>query len=225
MIRKVNVLGLATVAVLAMGALLASAAQAGTLETETGGSVLLHGEQVENSHVFTLTDNGNLTTTCTGATFSAVGETANGSSTIESHPEYSGCTAFGLSATITTTGCNYLFHIGEETGAGEFGGTVDIKCGTGAIVITAGTCEVKVGTQSGLNSGTATDSGGAGNLMDILLHSNTTNIHYTVTKDGFLCPLSGTGNFTQSDYTGTTTIRCYHTKVEPANQTGCTLKK
>jgi hypothetical protein len=222
MIRKIKTLGLAMVAVLAMSALAASAASAGVTEIEGGTSATLHGAQVENSHVFTLTDNSNLTTTCKTATFSATGETANGTSTIETHPEYSECTAFaGLTATVTTTGCNYLFHLGAETAAGEFDGTVDIVCtGENTIKITAGTCEVKVGSQTGLTAGTSTNSGGAGSSMDLLLHTKSSKIKYSVLKDGFLCPLSGVGSYTESDYTGTTTV----TASRNGKQVGLTLK-
>jgi len=155
MIRNIKKLGLAMVAVLAMSALVASAAQAGKVDVPS--TATLHGSQVEGSHTFTLTDNSNLTTKCTTATCTAVGTVADGAETIEIHPEYSGCTAFGIaSTTITTTGCNYLFHIGANT-SGTFDGTVDVNCGSGSIVISNALCEVKVDTQSGLYGGKLTN--------------------------------------------------------------------
>jgi hypothetical protein len=221
--NKIKTLGLALVAVLAMSALAASAASAGVTEIEGGTSATLHGEQLENSHVFTLTDNSNLTTTCKVATFSAVGETANGISTAELHPEYSECTAFaGLSATVNTTGCNYLVHAGEETAAGEFDASVDVNCEAGKeITITAGTCELKVHKTLFLLLLRITNSGGGGNLMDLLLHMNVVKITYTITKDGFLCPLSGLGEFKEGDYTGTATVRAFR----GGKQVGITMKK
>jgi hypothetical protein len=36
--------------------------------------------------------------------------------------------------------------------------------------------------------------------------ANVGKIAYTVTKDGFLCPLSGTGSFSDGKYTGITLV-------------------
>jgi hypothetical protein len=38
----------------------------------------------------------------------------NGATTVQVHPEYTGCEAFGVTATVTTTGCDYLFHPGSR---------------------------------------------------------------------------------------------------------------
>jgi hypothetical protein len=211
--RKFKALGLAAVAALAIVAVAASMAQAsnpGKLMA-TSYPATLHGSQVEGeNHVFTLTDNSSLTTECTTATFTGTQKEASSTSTV--HPEYGKgggkCTAFlGLSATITTDGCNYLFHIGNTiTPGGNWDGTVDIECEAGkSISIVAGTCEVKVDAQNGLS--TVEGINMAGSPSDVTVKANVKNIHYTVTKDGFLCPLEGVGKeFVLGDYTGNTTI-------------------
>jgi len=213
MVRKLKALGLALVAVLAMSAVVASAANAGSLYNTNGTyPVTLHGEQeAEKTHVFTLTDNSNLTTTCTTATFA--GTLSGTSSTATIHPTYGkatgagNCTAFGLSAEITTTGCDYVFHIGNTITSGVYDGTVDIVCsGTNKIIIVAGSCEVQVGSQNGLATVTGNNVAGS-NPDDVTITAEVEGIDYTVTKDGFLCPLSGTGNFTEGDYTGATTVK------------------
>ena len=63
------------------------------------------------------------------------------------------------------------------------------------IVITAGNCEVDVGTQTGLGSVALTNNG---NHIDA--QADVTGITGNVTKDGFLCPLSGTGHKTGGTY-------------------------
>jgi hypothetical protein len=213
--RKFKALGLAAVAALAIVAVAASMAQAsnpGKLMA-TSYPATLHGSQVEGeNHVFTLTDNSNLTTECTTATFTGTQKEASSTSTV--HPEYGKgggrCSAFlGLTATITTDGCNYLFHIGNTiTPGGNWDGTVDIECEAGkAITIVTGTCELRVDPQKGLSTVEGINMLEAKPAADVTVKTNVRNIHYTVTKDGFLCPLEGLGKeFVLGDYTGNTTI-------------------
>jgi len=104
-------------------------------------------------------------------------------------PTYTECSAFGfVSATVKTTGCTYVLHANGE---------IDLECTTGnKVVITASTCEVQVSSQTGLKSVHLTN--GAGNLS---AKASVSGIAYTVTKDGFLCPFSGTGAKTGATYT------------------------
>jgi hypothetical protein len=202
MIRNFKALGLAFVAVLAMGAVMASGASAAKI-VGSAGAVNIHGAQATN-HEFVLTDNSNLKTTCTTATFTG-SIPAGGTSTPEAIPIYSGCTAFGLNSTIHTTGCKYVFHIGTFNAAGT-PASVDVECGSGAITITTLTCEVKVDTQTGPESKGLTANTGTNTGTDVLLDTSVTQIAYTVTKDGIGCPLKAVGSYTEGDYTGTTTL-------------------
>lgn len=99
------------------------------------------------------------------------------------------CSAFGfLSATVNMNGCIGRVHTNGEA---------DLECsGTNKIVVTASTCEITVGTQTGLKK--VELSNGAG---DIIARANISGIAYTVTKDGFGCPFSGTGAKTGATFT------------------------
>jgi hypothetical protein len=230
MIRKFKALGLALVAVFAMSAIVATAAQAaaGTLTSE-GKTVIATAEQ-SGEHEFVLTDHETepgkfANTKCKKAAFTGTAGVTDGATSVTAHPVYTECTAFGQPATITTTGCDYVLKTGTPT-AGGWHVTTDVVC-TGPdekaepptpkhlIRIVTGTCEVTVDSQAGLNTSEATNSGGAGTAMDLLLHTNITGIVYNVTKDAIGCPLKGTGVKSKGDYTGTTTVKAHQeiTKV------------
>jgi hypothetical protein len=112
------------------------------------------------------------------------------SPTIEVHPTYSGCTEFGfVGTTINTESCNFVNHAS---------GTVDVVCPPGqSIKLTASTCAVEIGSQTGLGSISYTNSGN-----NIIMTPNISGITMVKTKDGFLCPLNGTGTVTNGTYTG-----------------------
>jgi len=209
MTRKLKALGLAMVAVFAMSAIAAQGAQAATPGLLTAASypaTLTGTNTAGNIHKFELTAL-KLSTECTTAKFA--GSLASpGSSTITVAPTYEGCKAFGLSATIDTTGCHYLIHIGETlTPGGNYGGTIDAECsGTNLIRITAGIignkCEVTVASQTGLSKGE-----GIAGASDIEVKATVTGIKYTVTKDEGTCPLSKVGEtFSDGDYNGNVTV-------------------
>jgi hypothetical protein len=239
MIRKFKALGLALVAVFAMSAIVASAAQAtaGTLTAE-GKTVIATAEQV-GEHEFVLKDHETepgkfANTKCKKATFVGTAGVTDGATSVRAHPEYKECTAFGQPATITTTGCDYLLKTGtpnhilhtepeKTTAATGWHVTTDVVCQTPGppivnhvIKIVTGTCEVTVGGQTGLTTSLATNSGGAGAAMDLLLHTEVTGIKYTVVKDAIGCPLKGTGSFSKGDYNGTTTVKAHDSTEETA---------
>jgi len=213
MIRKFKTVGLALVAVLAVGAFAASSAQAGLIMSDSNTHSTLHGEGT-NTHVFKLTDQTSLTAKCKKSTFT--GAVTEPSSTQRLHPEYSECEAFGFaSATVTTTGCDYMYHI-ENTipNSSIYHASMDIECEAGkSITIVAGTCEVDIGSNhSGtpVNQGLTTTrakNGVVGGVNDVTLEAELKSIKYIVTKDGFLCPLDGTGTFVAGDYEGNTTLK------------------
>ncbi|HET9396152.1 MAG TPA: hypothetical protein VFO36_08855, partial [Nitrospiraceae bacterium] len=102
-----------------------------------------------------------------------------------------------LNIVITTIGCDYVIHMTSGTSGGTFHGDMDVVCaGAATISVVAGTCEMKIGGQSGLtnimttNNTTGTDS--------VTLEAELSGIAVTKVKDGFLCPLSGTGATTGS---------------------------
>jgi hypothetical protein len=210
---KFKALGLTLIAVLAMSALVASAAQAaaGTLTSE-GKKVIATAEQT-GEHEFTLTDQEVspgvfASTKCKKATFTGTEATSEGATEVKVHPVYTECTAFGLPATVTTTGCDYTLKTGEPV-TGGWHVTTDVVCPSASIKITTATCEVTVGAQTGLTTSSVTNSGGSGTAMDLTLHTAITGIKYTVAKDGIGCPLTSTGSFSKGDYKGTTTVKAH----------------
>jgi hypothetical protein len=147
------------------------------------------GEQVEGGHVLTLKSGE---AECGGTTLT--GELDQPSAALTVAPAYSGCTLFGLAATVKTEGCLYEFHAGEETKENEFKGTMDIECPKEhAIVITAASemCKIKIGSQSGL-SGVVYKSHLAAEPADLTIVESIGGISYT--GSGALCSSeSGSG--------------------------------
>jgi hypothetical protein len=190
MIRNIKVLGLAVVAVLAMSAVVANAASAAQFVASSYPATFT-GSNTKGTEKFH-TEAGNVE--CDSH---FQGTENEASSTASAHPEYTNCEAFGgLSATVTTTGCNYVFHLTSTTSA-----STDVACGTGAILVTAGTCKAEIKSQTGLEKVGMAASGGK-----ITVTPSVTKIKYTVTQDGFLCPFNGTGNREDGEYTGSVTI-------------------
>lgn len=217
MIRNLKALGLTLVAVFAMSAVVASAAQAtaGTLTTFPAGKTVYGTAEQTGEHLLALTDhpiNGGFNSLrCKRVTFSGTAGVSTGATSIAVHPAYSECAAFGQLVTISTNGCEYVFKTGTPTADGlGWHTTTDIVCsGANVIKIVTGTCEVHIGPQTGLGTSQVTNSGSASpeTAMDLLLHMNISGIKYTVVKDIIGCTLSGTGSFSNGDYTGNSTFK------------------
>lgn len=186
MIRKFKAIGLTMVAVFALTAVSASAAQAATFMSEGNVTASITADQ-EGTNVFSVEGSE---VKCTTAHFATAGEVSSPTENIEVHPEYSGCTAFGfLSATVNTEGCNYILNAN---------GTVTVTCSSGHVItIKGGTCEATVGSQGPLSGISYTNTSGK-----VKVSSNVTTIATTKTKDGIGCPFNGTGS-TTGTYTGT----------------------
>ena len=144
--------GLALVAALALGAIGAQGASAvvehsfrsdATSEKTvlTGSNA---GETSPANHIFRA-GTGGPTTTCTGATLSGT-NIGNKTDTTTLHPKYTGCTAFGVGAPITTNGCNYIFDSDTTTNP-HFGGehaAVSLECETSHDITKDGACKVTI---------------------------------------------------------------------------------
>jgi hypothetical protein len=92
-----------------------------------------------------LTLNGG-TEKCKKALFSSDEIPGTTFNTLTLHPEYSECTAFGLAATVSTEGCNYVLSTSSATA-----GSMAIECANGKEVLTtvkAAGCTVKIGAQT-----------------------------------------------------------------------------
>jgi hypothetical protein len=129
MTRNLKALALCVVAILAMSALVASAAQAKNNITAGEYEADVTGTQVG---VNTLS-NGVREVAC--ATASLTGKLAAASSTITITPAYENCTGnASTTATVNVTGCDYLLHVEEETTATTGHGSVTIQCPVGASI-------------------------------------------------------------------------------------------
>ena len=197
MIRNFKVMAGALVGSLLVAAFTASGASASTIKSQNY-PVSIEGSQ-STTHKFTA---GSTSITCENVTFQ--GSALAASSAVTLHPTVSGCTAFGfVNVTITTTGCDIVVHSAAEVSSEKFDGTVDVVCESGkAITVVAGPCSVEFKAQEGLNTISFQNTAGG----QLTVGANVSGIAYTVTKDGFLCPLAGTGNFTNGGYTGDTAV-------------------
>jgi hypothetical protein len=198
MIRNLKALGLAAMAVFAMTAISASAAQAAPLFHAEEAPVTYKGENVGGKEKFK-TSAG--TVECT--TTSVTGESSESTSTEATiSPTYTGCKAFGfLTATVTMNGCSYKFHLVE--GSSPATATVDIVCPAGKdITISSTGCVVHVPAQTGLKH-VVFDNEGSGATRDIKATNTVTGIKYTATGG---CP-GGEGTKEDGEYSGTTTVK------------------
>jgi len=206
--RRLKGLGLAMLAVLAMGSVAAQGAQGATpgLLTAEAYPATLSGTQL-NTHIFTLTGLGTAfeceVTKLSGSLASP------GSSTVTVTPTYEKCKWFGQSLTYDVEGCDFLIHIGETSGS-NYSGTTDIVCPVGKVIkltsgIVGNRCEIQIGPQTGL--GKVEGINKAGPPKDVELKLSLTGITYKVTKDEGVCALSKVGEtFKDGDYSGNVTL-------------------
>jgi len=224
--RKFKALGLAFVAVLAMSAVVASAAQAKESIQLTAASypATIHatGEGVgENFN----TEAGKIT--CKVSHYHATLNEASSSVTVK--PTYTECSAFGglFSATVNTEECHYVFTGTEKVAAGQYRAHVNVTCPEGqSIKITAGTCKAEVKAQTGLTTVDLTNNAGNVGIQPTLLGPEGEQdgkhgpIAYTVTQDGFGCPFNGTGAKTGGEYSTTAAIEVTPTSGGPISVSG-----
>jgi hypothetical protein len=193
MTRKFKTLGVALFAVLALTAVMASAASAANYTAgayPTTGT----GESALGNDTFT-TEAGKVE--CKSHFSSTL---AASSSTLTVTPKYTSCRAFGfLEATVNMNGCDYLFTTPTTPVADVSSANVDVNCSPAGnkIIITAATCKVEIGAQTPTGSVAITNDTAAG---DVTVKANVTGIAYTVVTDGFGCPFAGTGAKTGATY-------------------------
>jgi hypothetical protein len=203
MIRNLKALGLALIAVLAMSAFVASAAQAAPVITLTGGEELsVHGTGESIGEKFTV---DGVTTECKTSHYTGLAKAKT--STLELTPEYTGCTLAGTGLTVHVRHreCKYHFALTERAGLHHHRAHVKIACPAGQSIQIEGTgtsCEATVGETNNTNLTTVdiTTDTAAG---DVTIKPNVSGITANVTKDGFLCPFNGTGTKTGGTYTAT----------------------
>jgi hypothetical protein len=183
MIHKFKALGVAMVAVLAMSAVVASAAQAQF--TANSYPTTVTGHSALGNDVFSV---DGTSVECTGHFEGTLKEASTSLTVIAT---YSSCRAFGFaSATVDMNGCDYVFY---STGS------VDLVCPTGqSVTIQAGNCDLDVVPQTGLKTVDLTN-----NHPHVDVQATVTGVTVNATQDGFLCPLNGTGHKTATYTQGT----------------------
>lgn len=216
MTRRLTALGLAMGALLALGAVGAQA-EVEYFHSHVGeknpDNLILTGEQTGN-HVFTPVPGG-VAFTCKKAKFSSTeeGTTHSGgalgttvtSESITLTPSYLECEAFGVAATVTTTGCHHKWtlHLNFVLFALHFG------CEAGkAIEFSAAGCTIKVGTQSpGGGLSYENNKSGSTNEWDLKAKAAVTGISFS-TSGSFACALAGIPKEgTEGTYSGEMTVK------------------
>jgi len=158
MTRNARALGLALVAMLAMGAVLASAASALTVTAAKYPAAI----SATQTNTNTLS-NGIRTVSCSEA--SLTGEIGAASETVQITPVYGGCTGNGgTTATVNANGCTYTLKPTVEHSATTGTGTITVDCPEGKRILVdiwatgkkhteAKLCRLEVGAQGPLSGG------------------------------------------------------------------------
>jgi len=180
--------GLTIVAVLAMSAVVASAASAAEFFHDAGVGVKARVTATnEGTHKFTAGIIG--TIECKKATFTGTEFVTSSQPTVTVSPAYSECTFLGVAnVAVNTNGCTYTFNL--PTGTGPFTGTVNINCPAGKkIAFEAKECKIEVGAQGPLSSVTFTNQEAVKPMSVKVVASVTKQIKYTAS--GLGCAVIG----------------------------------
>jgi hypothetical protein len=201
MTRNLKALGLSLVAVFALSALVASAAQAEvhhTLRTSSStGSAFVEAE-AESTQVFEPAAGAGVNVSCTGVS-TETGTVTDKSTESTGRPIYTGCTSSLGSATVNTAGCHYTFT--GTTNANEHAVVHLSACTNGGITISTAGCNMKVPNEQTLTGIHYTNVTTAGGRKDVTIHATVTGIKTTETN--FICHLGGINDGETGTYTGT----------------------
>src|SRR6478609_1691857 len=129
-------------------AVTASAASAATFNVEgTTGPFTVKGSQVaEENHVLTI--EAGFGVMCKTATFTGTAP-AKSNATLELTPSYSGCTAFGLAATVAINSCKFKFLSVSGAATPWAGSAVELLCSNASpATVKTATCELKLEQQA-----------------------------------------------------------------------------
>ena len=206
MIRNLKVLMLAAMAVAAFGAVYASGASAAGeqfhCEVPAGsfctGTLSPDGTGKTSHHVFVVKKGASSgAVTCNGLTATSTSGPTSKELTVTGLT-YATCNLAGTEASVTTTGCDYLFK--------SEGGKVNVVCeGANKIKIVAGGCTVEVGSQE-LSGITYTNINAE---KETTVSTAVKNVAGTAGA-GCVGLLGFTGAFTEGEYsTGNTIVKAY----------------
>jgi len=210
MIRKIRSLVLALVAVAALGATLASGAQAGALDIGAVPAVITGHSVQGQEHVFALTTTagGKFVVKCPTASFEGTtqGQVGVAEQTVTATYGPNCVTGGGGAATVQMNGCKYTL-----TGAGQaaFTELVDIVgCTAGKKVeIKTPICTMTIAEQAGIPHIVFDNTNNAGVPKDVDTTVTLNGIH--VVQDGAACPDGNNHTSFNLALTGNTTTRAF----------------
>lgn len=200
MIRNLKALGLAFVAVFAMTAVAATAANATIPQFQADGypaTVTSHSEA--SNHVFTINKGP---VKCKTHHFEA--ETSAATNKLTVFATYKNCTFVGLNATVNMNGCHYEFYL-HTSGPPLYIGTADVVCEGSKIKVTSLQCTAEVGEQEELSELTF-ENVGAG---EVEVGANVSGITYNTSGS---CGISEASNGT---YVGDALAEGFNAEEEP----------
>lgn len=135
------------------------------------------------------------------------GTLSSASSTLElgTFFHFAECNAWGFINMTISNSCKQVFHATEKQAADQYKAHYGLKCPAGtALVLTAGTCAIEIKEQEGRTTVDVDDD--TGPPKRVTLDYEVSSLAYTVTKDGFGCPLKSTGAKTDGTITGETML-------------------
>jgi hypothetical protein len=220
MIRNLKALGLALVAMFAMSAVVAAAAQATAsnfkADSTTENAIFKASEDPGNPTQDFLTDFGDFKCQTVSAEGTAAKTTASVTAT---NVKYAGhfeggeeCEALSqaFGAEVKFNGCDYVFHAGTSTGTGTSAGTADIECPEEAVIevaVAGGLCTVTVPEQTGLGPITYHNVAVEGSNNDVVTLEAEIDNTIDYEGHGLFCE---TGARFNGDYFGSAVVKAFN---------------
>ncbi|HKO39113.1 MAG TPA: hypothetical protein VJU14_12170 [Solirubrobacterales bacterium] len=203
--RKLKAIGLAVLALLAVGALSAPAAQAGEFETGVFPATIT-GQQINGPHEIT-TELGVM-----ACGLGLEGELTEASEELTLTPEFQNCMIAGNPVDVVNNGCDFRFNAGATLAMDTVEGSLDLICPGGGkftFGVTIGgvvQCVMKVPEQLGLGEVTYIDTTMAGHVD---IEFNIEGFSYEL---GPNCPVAGA--FANGEYAGESTLRAHSEEMQ-----------
>jgi hypothetical protein len=194
--RKIKILGLIIVAIVATNALAAAVAQGGSLDIGANPAVLKSTNEPGSPFIYTLASTGssNFNVLCASTTFAGTTQGQN-IQDVTVTPTFSGCVLYGQGATVLFNGCKFTFTGGAQAANTFLIDTVACTAGK-SIEIRSPLCTYHLPEQLGLSHAVGTNIGGG---KEVTLSATVTSI--TVTQTGAACPDGNKHHSNRSSFT------------------------
>jgi hypothetical protein len=197
-VRKLRALGLSALALLAIGGVSASAAQAGEFETAIAPATVT-GLNVGGPHEITT----NLGVMNCPVTYE--GELAEASEELTLTPVFGPCGLAGKEVDVETNGCDIRFNAGATLFLGFVEGSMDVICPEGNMIdfgiTNSGGCHIGIPEQLGLGEVTYRSTTMP---SDVDVEFNIQGLAYELNAN---CPVMG--GFANGEYAGDSTLSAH----------------